>query len=87
MRSLHFQKGCFVGNEVVSKTVLTNAIRQKLTRLEIRSSGMMRVLTPSSIELFQGQHHANDLLNSTIVDGQGIYPHTTFFLPSPHFLR
>ena len=40
MRSIHFQKGCFVGNEVVSKAVLTKAIRQKLTRLEIRTNGM-----------------------------------------------
>lgn len=39
VRSVHFQKGCFVGNEVIAKTVLTNSIRQKLSVLEIKSSG------------------------------------------------
>jgi folate-binding protein YgfZ len=37
MRMLHFRKGCYVGNEAVSRTVSTNAIRKKLCCLKFSS--------------------------------------------------
>ena len=33
MRAVHFRKGCFVGNEILSKQVLTNSIRKHLVGL------------------------------------------------------
>ena len=37
MRSLHFRKGCYVGNEIISKTLLTKAIRRKLCGIQFNN--------------------------------------------------
>lgn len=39
MTSIHFRKGCFVGNEIVSKQVSTNAIRRHLVGLRVADGG------------------------------------------------
>lgn len=43
MHSLHFRKGCYVGNEAVSRTVAMNAVRRKLSALEIAEEDMAQV--------------------------------------------
>lgn len=62
MHTLHFRKGCFVGNEVVSKQVATKAVRRHLTGLravgetllpgdeiEFEGEGVVGVVTSGSL--------------------------------------
>ena len=51
MHTLHFRKGCFVGNEVVSKQVATKAVRRHLTGL--RAAG--ETLLPGDEIEFEGE--------------------------------
>jgi len=54
MEMLHFRKGCYVGNEAVSRTVSTNSIRRKLCGIEIPDAKefevVLRALTMSASE-------------------------------------
>ena len=38
MHALHFRKGCFVGQETISKTVSMNAVRRRLCVLTLDPS-------------------------------------------------
>lgn len=55
MATLHFNKGCFTGNEIVAKTVQTNAVRQRLVSLQLSP--------PPAVP--------HTMTNATIEDGAG----------------
>lgn len=51
MHTLHFRKGCFVGNEVVSKQVATNAVRRHFTGIRPSNDTQETLLSGDEIEL------------------------------------
>jgi len=51
MHTINFQKGCYAGNEVVSKQVLTKAVRRRLVGLMLADNTEEHLLPPAGSEL------------------------------------
>jgi folate-binding protein YgfZ len=67
MESIHFRKGCYVGQEVLGKTVsMTNAIRRRLCSIMISADSLSRGLVK-----------AGDLIVDAEGDTVGLVPSTT----------
>jgi folate-binding protein YgfZ len=65
MHTLHFRKGCFVGNEVVSKQVATKAVRRHLTGL--RAVG--ETLLPGDEIEFEGEGVVGVVSSGSLLPG------------------
>ena len=73
MHTMHFRKGCYVGNEVVSKQVATKAVRRRLVGLLPSSlqgaEGVARL--DSGTELIEGKDETNVV---GVVTSTALYP-------------
>ena len=73
MHTMHFRKGCYVGNEVVSKQVATKAVRRRLVGLLVSSLEGAEGLAglDSGTELIEGKDETNVV---GVITSAALYP-------------